>query len=59
MFSKMLVSTYESTQRQNPEEQQRHLHHHENLKSHITVYCFPGNKIGLITSVLMQTIHLS
>jgi hypothetical protein len=30
-----LVSTYESTQRHNPEEQHRHLHRREKLKSHM------------------------
>jgi hypothetical protein len=33
-FSETLVSAYESTQRQNPEEQHRHPHRRENLKSH-------------------------
>jgi hypothetical protein len=32
--SEMLVSTYESTWHHNPEQQNRHLHCHENLKSH-------------------------
>jgi hypothetical protein len=36
-FSKTLVSTYESTQHHNQEEQHRHLHHHENLKSSTSV----------------------
>jgi hypothetical protein len=34
-FSESLVSTYESTQHHNPEEQYRHPEHCENLKSHM------------------------
>jgi hypothetical protein len=33
-FSKALVSIYESTWHHNPEQQQRHLHRHENHKFH-------------------------
>jgi hypothetical protein len=33
-FSETLVSTYEPTQHQNPEEQYLHLHHHANFESH-------------------------
>jgi hypothetical protein len=38
-FSETLVSTYESTQHNNPEEPQHHLHQHQNLKSHMYVHC--------------------
>jgi hypothetical protein len=34
MFSGTLLSTYESTRRNNPKEQHRQLHCHENLKCH-------------------------
>jgi hypothetical protein len=33
--SETLASTYKSTQRHNPEDQNRHLHCRENFKSHI------------------------
>jgi hypothetical protein len=33
-FSKMLKSTYETTQCQNPRQHQHYTNHHENLKSH-------------------------
>jgi hypothetical protein len=33
-FSETLLSTYESTRRHNPEEQHRHPHRRENLRSH-------------------------
>jgi hypothetical protein len=33
--SETLVSTYKSTRRYSPEDQHRHLHFHQNLKSHI------------------------
>jgi hypothetical protein len=39
-FSEMLVSAYESTRRHNPEEERRHLHRCENLKSHKEVTRF-------------------
>jgi hypothetical protein len=38
-FSEMLVSTYKSTRRHNPEDQHRHLHRRENLKFHIEFSC--------------------
>jgi hypothetical protein len=41
-FSETLVSTHESTRRHNPEEQLRHHHRRENLKSYIpTKWCSP------------------
>jgi hypothetical protein len=39
-FSETLVSSYESTRRQNPEQQHRHPHRHENLKSHNILLSF-------------------
>jgi hypothetical protein len=38
-FSETLLSTDESTRRQNPEEQHRHPHCRENLKSHTVFLC--------------------
>jgi hypothetical protein len=32
--SKTLVNFYQTTQHNNPEDSQLHIHHHENLKSH-------------------------
>jgi hypothetical protein len=37
-FSESLVSTYKSTRRYNPEDQQQHLHRLENLKLQILTY---------------------
>jgi hypothetical protein len=39
-YFEMLVSTYESTWCYYPEDQQWHLHHRENLNSHINQNCF-------------------
>jgi hypothetical protein len=40
-FSETSVSTYKTARRHNPEEQHRHLHRRENLKSHILGLQFP------------------
>jgi hypothetical protein len=44
-FSEMLVSTYESARRHNPEDQHRHSHRRENLRSHQLVIIIIGLKM--------------
>jgi hypothetical protein len=40
MFSEMLISTYYSALRHNPEEQHYYLHHHENIIFHMMLFAF-------------------
>jgi hypothetical protein len=51
----MLVTTYKTTQRHNPERHNPHFHHHENLTSHGTTlaptHCFAQE---LISDVILQ-----
>jgi hypothetical protein len=39
-FFATMVCTYKSTWRYNPEDQHRHIHRRENLKSHIIILIF-------------------
>jgi hypothetical protein len=39
-FSEMLVSTYKSTRRYNPEDKHRHLYRRKNRTPHISLYSF-------------------
>jgi hypothetical protein len=54
-FTETSVSTYKSTRRHNPEDQHRHFHCRENLKSH--KLCSPICKAGLITTLLTSFIN--
>jgi hypothetical protein len=60
-FSETL-STYESTLRHNPDEQHRHLHRRENLKSHKVMRInrrHRGDKPCLLIALMMETANVS
>jgi hypothetical protein len=54
-FSEMMVSTYESTQRHNPDQQYCHLHHHKNLKSHLSLHILQYKQLPQSTMILQST----
>jgi hypothetical protein len=49
------ICTCESTKRHNPEEQHRHPHRRENLKSHIIAACVLSKEYGFVSANVSTT----